>query len=568
MEALKTLFKKAGNRIRGQRMVHAGSSGLLAGLLVSVLLLLLGRWIPIAHVRLWAGALTGLGLIAGTAAGGFRSLSLMETARRLDAAEPGTERSDLFVTALEYANEVSPAAQWQRLQAEQAAGHVQTRLASRLPARKYPRLWSAGLAVLCLLLILMAVPNPMDEQLAAREKERSWVQEQSAQVEELVRKTEGLDSETKRQAAARLRELEKVLSKTKDAKLALDQIEKAQQELEKLAKQMEDSRQALKRLADQMLSQPELKQLAQAIQTGDAKQIRQAGETLKRKLSQMKPQDQAKLQEQLKQLAAQSQQQRGQTALSEALNQTAEAMKQKDAAQREQAVEELAGKLAAAADRQAAEAAANASAQLGQQGRQLADQMAAAGMTVPDAWGRSSNADMAAAGADGNPASYSDSSGSDGDPTNAGGAGAEGSQGAGQQAGSGSGSNPGQGSGSGSGRSGQGAGSGTGGSGSGQGSGSGNGGGAGLGTGGRTLVTTPRGLKGSGSASNDAGPVRSGGSVQRGGKAAVEAGQSRSYTEVYGSYAAAAKDSLNRSDLPAQMQGLVENYFMEINPDP
>jgi len=37
---------------------------------------------------------------------------------------------------------------------------------------------------------------------------------------------------------------------------------------------------------------------------------------------------------------------------------------------------------------------------------------------------------------------------------------------------------------------------------------------------------------------------------------------------VYRDYAAAAKDALGRSPLPKSMQGLVERYFQEIQPNP
>jgi hypothetical protein len=54
--------------------------------------------------------------------------------------------------------------------------------------------------------------------------------------------------------------------------------------------------------------------------------------------------------------------------------------------------------------------------------------------------------------------------------------------------------------------------------------------------------------------------------VQKGGKSPVFEGVSRPYDEVYSDYASEAKRSLERSELPQSMQGLVERYFMEIDP--
>lgn len=78
-------------------------------------------------------------------------------------------------------------------------------------------------------------------------------------------------------------------------------------------------------------------------------------------------------------------------------------------------------------------------------------------------------------------------------------------------------------------------------------------------------MTTPRELAGSGNVQNDGGPS-TGGTVQKGGQSPIFDGVSRSYEEVYSDYAAEAKRSLERNELPQSMQSLVESYFTEIDP--
>jgi hypothetical protein len=56
--------------------------------------------------------------------------------------------------------------------------------------------------------------------------------------------------------------------------------------------------------------------------------------------------------------------------------------------------------------------------------------------------------------------------------------------------------------------------------------------------------------------------------VQKGGPAPALDGVSRPYEEVYYQYAAEAKEAMGRSPLPERMQGLVEQYFQEIQPNP
>ena len=43
---------------------------------------------------------------------------------------------------------------------------------------------------------------------------------------------------------------------------------------------------------------------------------------------------------------------------------------------------------------------------------------------------------------------------------------------------------------------------------------------------------------------------------------------SRPYEEVYRDYETEARKTLDRNPLPDQMQGLVEEYFIQINPNP
>jgi hypothetical protein len=127
---------------------------------------------------------------------------------------------------------------------------------------------------------------------------------------------------------------------------------------------------------------------------------------------------------------------------------------------------------------------------------------------------------------------------------------------------SGNGSGTGTGSGSGTGsRSGSGSGSGTG-------SGSGLGGGAGLGQGSRELLTIPSHMEGQENIENDNGTLGEGNSGQQfEGDGPVLKGSIRSYSEVFGSYEKAYRQSTDRYKLPADLEEIVKNYFTSIDPD-
>ncbi|UJF35101.1 coiled-coil domain-containing protein [Paenibacillus hexagrammi] len=86
----------------------------------------------------------------------------------------------------------------------------------------------------------------------------------------------------------------------------------------------------------------------------------------------------------------------------------------------------------------------------------------------------------------------------------------------------------------------------------------------GFGAGTRGLVSTPRERSGSGSTYVDGGPLSSGGhgsQISAGESAPAMDGASRPYEDVYAEYEAEASQSMNRSDLPQQVQSLVRDYF-------
>lgn len=124
-------------------------------------------------------------------------------------------------------------------------------------------------------------------------------------------------------------------------------------------------------------------------------------------------------------------------------------------------------------------------------------------------------------------------------------------------------------SGKGAGTGGNGNGSGTGpGTGIGQGTGTGTGGGAGLGTGSRQLLTIPEKQTGNTNLETDTGSLSGGSPAQQyQGNGPVLPGQLRPYQEVYGNYLDAYRNSQERVKLPADLEEIVKNYFLSLDPN-
>ncbi|OWA34457.1 hypothetical protein B9G55_19375 [Saccharibacillus sp. O16] len=534
--------------------------GLLAGLGGAAVLLAIARWVLVPGAWMWALACVLLGALAGAAAAYIRPVKTDEAAKAMDRADPSEERRDLMTTALEFSEQDSAAARWQRTQAEAYGREFAAARRVRLPfvwqARRFAGVGSA-LLVLCALLLLL--PGPMDKELAQRQREQAMIEAQRKQAEKLAEqlKQAPIEPEAKAPLADSAAKLAKELGDSRRAEEALDKMEDAMKELGRKADESAQQQKALQDWSKKLAAQ-QLKQAAE--QSGDVSKSAEALKNTLSKLSEQQKKELASAMQSLAQQAPETGKQAG--ALQQALQKAAQQLAESGQLSDEQ-IQQLAEKLAAAAAESGSlgdqsQLAAAAAAQIAKSGMSMANDLSAAGVSVSDSWGSGGSAEALASAGEAAPGSKG--SGSEGSS----GEGANGSPAAGQGAGQGAGS---QGGGSGSGNgSGQGPGSGSG-SGSGPGgSGSGQGAGAGWGSGGRELVTTPRDLKGSGNVQSDNGPSSGGGDKQAGGVSPTIDGVSRPYDEVYGEYSQRAKDSLGRSDLPQSVQGLVESYFTEIQP--
>lgn len=535
--------------------------GLVIGLGAALLWLAVGRLWPIEGL-LWQGAgLIVLCALSGLLWGFFaRRVSLLDAARTMDRQASGEERRDDMATALSFSESDAVAAKWQRAQAATYGSAYLREIKRRLPFSVRRKFWVTGACLLAALVLLAVLPNPMQQELAKRKEQREWVNAQKEETEERVKEleTRKLEPIAHDALSREMAELRRALELSKEPEEALDSVENTMKSLKEMSDKIELKQQEIEKWLDQWKINPLSQGLAEALKQQNPQTLSEKMEEMRQKASSMSKEERKQLADDLRKVAeaAPLNDEKAQR-LAEALKKAAEALEKGNAEEIEQALELLnqaiqEGMAGLNSDLDQAEAAAALAAALAKQGMELAEQMAASGLAVSDTWSMGGVADNLASGyplSSGEPGTGD--SGEDG-----------GSQGQGQ--GSGQGSGEGQGSGSGSGN---GSGIGNGGQGFGSGQGNGTGQGAGLGSGGRELVTTPRDLQGSGNVERDGGEIHGGGGdVQKGGKSPVFDGVSRPYDEVYSEYAAEAKRSLERSELPQSMQSLVESYFTEIDP--
>ncbi|CAM4367788.1 phage tail tape measure protein [Saccharibacillus endophyticus] len=567
MENIMTSIRSVRLRLQLFKTGSFALRGLAIGLIAAAILLGAAYLIPIPHAAIWALAFALLGMASGAAAAFLKPVRPEEAARAMDAADPAEERRDLMMTALEFRQQESTAAKWQRTQAEAYGREFAAKRKERLPfVWKFGRMSAASSTLAAICAVLLLLPNPMDRELRQRAEQQAMINAEQKKTEALAKELSEapIEPEARAPLAETASALAQELGDSKRAEEALDKMEEA---MKKLGSQADEAARQQKELQDwgrRLAAQQALQEAAKSTPMDAAERA----EALKNAMSKMSEQQKKELANALKNLAEQAPQSGKETAaLQEAIKKAAEELAASGQLTDEQ-IQELAEKLAAAAAEsgslgEQSELAAAAAAQLAQSGMNMAGELAAAGVSLSDTWGSGGTAEALAdagsatgEGSSGEGGSGEGTEGEEGESGSSGSGQGEGSQGT--ASGQGSGQGQGQGNGQGSGN---GSGSGSGGSGSGQG-----GSGAGWGSGGRELVTTPRDLQGEGNIQSDNGPS-SGGDKQTGGVSPTIDGVSRPYEEVYSEYSERAKDSIGRSDLPQSVQGLVESYFTEIRPE-
>lgn len=573
-DELLALLRPIRRRLTVRKLVLRLAAGVVWGLGGSLLVLLIARLVPIPSYKAIAAAVCLLAVAAGAAVAFVRRPDERECA--LLADRQGL--AERVVTALEHRENTSPLAAAQREDAVRRLREALPRVLESIPVlpdAKRPAYAAGCLLSLCLLLLFWL--NPQDERLArlAQEQEaQAAAQEAVAKLEQEAKAAEGLSDAQKKHLEEILAQAKKALAEADSQTERLQALKTAEKRLDRW-KQAEQAKQAaLQRLRQSLEQHPGLRQAAASLSSDDrqalvealrqsakaveamsakeredlAEKLQKAAEQLAQAADAAGAEDAARTAEQLKQAAEQLAQGSVQPAMALLQSGLLQAMQQ--GAQAQQGALLAAQAMAALQQSQMMVAAAGSPSGSGGQagmgsGTGTAG-MAGAGPAVP------------ASGAAGTASSGAGSRQGQGTPADGG----AGSAGGNSQAGAGNGFGAGNGSGNGAGS----------GSGAGAGAGSGQGGvqgpGAGLGAGSHELVTVPSPRIGAeGPTDTVGGPLGAGPSQSRASTTTqVSSGGARPYEEVYGQYAAFARESLEKGKIPGDYQDAVKAYFSSIEP--
>ena len=492
--------------------------GLGAGLVTAAALLVAAHFVPWPDVFLWCAAAT----VAATAGGSVYSLLRTPS---LEAAARQTDRllglSDRLGTAWEFRNLDSPFAALQRRDTLDLTRDRKPAEAIRLrPGRRH---FLPVLAGLVLIILLVAIPNPMDRVIQQREQ----VQQQLADAREEIQKTREeatapgspLSAEERATVEEALNKLEEALSEAKTTPEALAALSEAEQKINLLQEPKTGQNKQLQDIGATLAALPTTQALGQALQSMDEAALRGVIEALAKQIDSM---NEGELQDLAAALQRAANAAAGNEALAGSLRQSARTIASGDTDKASEAMGDLANRLTAL--------------QQGVQGLEALERMQA-GMRGA----RSSIGGLALVEA-----------------------GVDTPNGGDRQNGAGSGPGPGQ-----AGNGGNGAGTGEGG----QGTGGGNGLGPGGGTGGSGAGNQPGARQG-----EETGRLLTEGEtvfipgqgpgvptdVRAGPSQGIVPGRLRPYNEVLGDYAEQAREHMERSPVPQGYKDLVRRYFAEL----
>ncbi len=280
------------------------TNGLVAGLVVSCLLLVVSRFTAFPIVLIWVIAVIAASLLCAVGLTIYYRPALAQSARRIDAL---LGLRDRLGTAWEYRNDSSSLPALQRRDAlEKLAAFTPTRSITLRPGRA--RLLTIGIVALAFVLLLV-LPNPVN---TAYQQQQAFQNSLSRQIAQLNHIRQLIDSQASTSQQVRdqldkiLQQAMSQLQQAKDANQAQQILAQAQQQLN----QLRDPQAGVKANANanaastlQNSTNANVKAAGQALAKGDNNGLSNALQKLASQVASMSADQRAQLAQQLAQAA-------------------------------------------------------------------------------------------------------------------------------------------------------------------------------------------------------------------------------------------------------------------------
>lgn len=276
---MKKALRAIRKRIRIQRAIKGLFWGFLIGAVACLVQTIVSFFVPIESLWLCLlVAFVGPSCVLGLAAFLF-PISVRTAARVAD----GCGLQERVITALALEANDAPMIRLQRQDAMQQLRALPVR--DVLPFGIDRRLWISIVAAIAVCGILFLLPNPMHSLLRDREAVRLKLNAQAETIEKAAEsiEKEGLTAEEQRELRRISSDMARQMRTAKDAREALARIDQLQSDMDQLRRQVRERQSTDNTQA--LASQPSLKSLADAMESGDSTQMDQALAELAQTLS-------------------------------------------------------------------------------------------------------------------------------------------------------------------------------------------------------------------------------------------------------------------------------------------
>ncbi len=293
-------------RLWAQQILVWTSNGAIAGIILACLLLLISRFVPWAGALTWAISVAAAAVLCALGAALWFRPSLARTARLVDAR---LALHDRLSTAWEFRDEQAPLPRLQRRDALAQVGKHTPRAA--IPLRPRPARLIVTSAALIALVLLLALPNPMNTVLQQQAAFQKHIASEMAAIQHIrivIANQPNLSPQERALIDKILQELENELSHAQNETQAQQILAQAQAQLNHLRDPNAAGKaQALATVSTllQHSSNANLSAAGKALASGDLKALEKALQQLAAQLKHMTPAQRQQLVQQLEQAANQ-----------------------------------------------------------------------------------------------------------------------------------------------------------------------------------------------------------------------------------------------------------------------
>lgn len=293
------IIRKIRDRLHAASIINHMVIGAASALSLGIAVVIAARFIPVYNVYLNILKLVGAAVTAAFLYSAFSTPRDAYAALKIDSFG----LNERTITALELVGDQSAFAVLEKNDALQHIRNIDYK--KRIPLKPNKKYLLICLILTAVLALSGFIPNPMAERAEELHKLKSEIAEQQKKADKLsqkVRNNPKLSEEQKKELIQKLEELKRELKEAKDSKEINKALGRAEKKLEYIKDKYAPD-EDLKKIADTFSKNEMTKALAELIEKGDEKALKDSIKKLAEDLRKLTPQEKQELAEEVSKLA-------------------------------------------------------------------------------------------------------------------------------------------------------------------------------------------------------------------------------------------------------------------------